>query len=132
MTEDPRDTNRYYYTIRPMVYKRAKGMCYACGKFVGMKWECHHIRPVHRGGTNDLKNLVCLCRSCHRFLHGDCRFKRRLKKRLCFVGINLGTGRKEVRRWFNYCLVRKTPSARAKPVLLKLIKLAGEEIPWIE
>ncbi len=85
LKDDPRDTNRYYYTIRPMVYGRARGRCYACDRRIGRNWECHHIRPVRRGGTNELKNLVCLCLNCHGFVHGNCRYKRRLKKRVCFV-----------------------------------------------
>jgi len=85
VSEDSRDTNHYHYTIRPKVYERAKGMCYACVRPVGRHWCCHHIRPVRRGGTNDLKNLVCLCVTCHDFVHTDRFHKRKLKRRLCFV-----------------------------------------------
>lgn len=27
--------------------------------------EVHHVRPVSRGGTDDLPNLRTLCRDCH-------------------------------------------------------------------
>ena len=130
--DDPRDTNYYHYTVRPKVYERAKGMCYACAKPVGESWRCHHIQPVKDGGTNDLKNLVCLCISCHDFVHRDCFYKRKLKSRVCFVGIDPRTGRKGVRRWFMYCLVSKRPSPRAAPILRRLCRLAGEMPKWMD
>jgi len=130
--EDPRDTNHYYYTVRPKVYERAKGLCYACARRVGRSWRCHHIRPVSHGGTNDLKNLVCLCISCHDFVHGDCFYKRNLNRRVCFVGINPVTGRKVVRRRINYCWVRKRPSPRAAPILRRLCRLAREMPEWMD
>lgn len=27
--------------------------------------EVHHIKPLSEGGTNDLNNLMPLCKSCH-------------------------------------------------------------------
>jgi HNH endonuclease len=129
---DPRYTNQYYYTIRPKVCERANGMCYACAKPVGKSWRCHHIRPVNRGGTNDLKNLVCLCISCHDFVHRDFFYKRKLGRRQCFVGVNPLTGRKQVQRWFKYYLVLKRPSPRAAPILRKLCRLAGETPKWMD
>lgn len=41
----------------------------------GLDGECeapldvHHVRPRSQGGTHDLSNLVCLCRSHHRWVH---------------------------------------------------------------
>ena len=37
----------------------------------------HHIKPLGRGGTNDISNLVPLCRECHAKIHGyhDVSFK---------------------------------------------------------
>lgn len=129
MKNDPRDTNRYFYTIRPAVYKRANGKCYACNKPVDIgtenkRWECHHVRPVSRGGTNALKNLVCLCVKCHRFVHsGEITYKRKLKHREYFIGVDSRTGKRVV-RWWNYKLVhRKRTTSNSR--LRRLYELAS-------
>ena len=57
-------------------------LCYSRGimtKFTdgkddyGRSQEIHHIIPLVDGGTNDEKNLMSLCRSCHAKVHGDRR-----------------------------------------------------------
>jgi len=42
----------------------------------------HHIIPVCKGGTNDLNNLLLLCKLCHHELHKAKGFptKKRKKK----------------------------------------------------
>jgi 5-methylcytosine-specific restriction endonuclease McrA len=36
------------------------------------QWEFDHIKPVARGGTNDLANRACACRTCNKTkLHFD-------------------------------------------------------------
>lgn len=42
--------------------------CLAEGKTVPVE-EVHHILPLERGGTNEEKNLMSLCRSCHNKIH---------------------------------------------------------------
>lgn len=43
-------------------------MCEVCKIFVSS--EVHHIIPVCDGGTNARKNLVTLCRTCHKYVPG--------------------------------------------------------------
>lgn len=42
-------------------------LCEQCrmnGKYTAAT-EVHHIKPLSTGGTNDEKNLMALCKSCH-------------------------------------------------------------------
>lgn len=49
--------------------KRKRGQPFKrSGPFVGL--DVHHIKPLSRGGTNDLANLETLCRHCHETTHG--------------------------------------------------------------
>lgn len=128
MKNDPRDTNHYFYTIRPRILKLARGKCYACFRRVGPGtkrniWQCHHILPVSRGGTNDLNNLVCLCLKCHELVHaGDIRYKQKLAKREYFIGRDIDTGKRVV-RWWGYRWVYRKRKLR-NPRLRRLRKLA--------
>ena len=33
--------------------------------------QVHHIRPVEMGGRDRFKNLICLCKVCHKIVHKD-------------------------------------------------------------
>lgn len=59
----------YWQSIRTTVLQRDN---YACrhedGCCVG-PLQIHHIRPLSKGGTNDLLNLVTLCRHHHGLQH---------------------------------------------------------------
>lgn len=53
--------------------RRDQYRCQHCGVHQG-KWKnvdlhVHHIKPVSKGGSNDLDNLTTLCNSCHSSLH---------------------------------------------------------------
>jgi len=39
-------------------------MCLQNDRLTSMQ-EVHHIIPLSQGGTNDLDNLMSLCKSCH-------------------------------------------------------------------
>ena len=39
-------------------------MCKEQGRYT-IAMEVHHIKPLSEGGTNDLNNLMALCKSCH-------------------------------------------------------------------
>lgn len=48
-------------------YIEAHPLCEQClkaGKYTKAE-EIHHILPLSRGGTHDVKNLMSLCKSCH-------------------------------------------------------------------
>jgi len=50
--------------MRLIVQRRDKYTCQRCGE-TGSPRYVHHIVPRHRGGTDDLENLVTLCHHCH-------------------------------------------------------------------
>lgn len=54
-------------TIRFEVFKRDKFTCQYCGASApDVILEVDHIKPVSKGGTNDILNLVTACRDCNR------------------------------------------------------------------
>jgi len=53
--------------IRFEVFKRDKFTCQYCGRSApDVVLEVDHIRPVSKGGTNDIMNLVTSCMECNR------------------------------------------------------------------
>lgn len=52
--------------IRFEVFKRDKFTCQYCGRMApDVILEVDHIKPVSKGGTNDILNLVTSCRDCN-------------------------------------------------------------------
>lgn len=49
--------------IRRVVLERDGWRCTRCGRAGAL--EAHHVQHVLQGGTDDLSNLVTLCRRCH-------------------------------------------------------------------
>jgi len=53
-----------------MEEKKAGYRCQLCGRGGNkIKLETHHITPVSKGGSNNPRNLICLCQECHRLRH---------------------------------------------------------------
>ena len=53
-------------TVRFEVFKRDKFTCQYCGaQAPEVILEVDHIKPVSKGGTNDIMNLVTACRNCN-------------------------------------------------------------------
>ena len=52
-------------TQREQVSKRFNNKCATCKECLD-KFEIDHIRALANGGTNDIKNLQPLCKSCHK------------------------------------------------------------------
>lgn len=52
-------------TLREQVLTNYNNICQEC-KRSDLKLDIHHIVPREFGGTNDLNNLIPLCRSCHK------------------------------------------------------------------
>lgn len=54
-------------SVRRDVFERDGGACRYCG--VSISWgeyECDHVEPVSKGGTDALTNLVAACEPCNR------------------------------------------------------------------
>ena len=52
--------------IRDIVYARANGRCFYCGKKLKKEeMSIEHIIPLQEHGSNDIKNLFCSCRKCN-------------------------------------------------------------------
>lgn len=44
-----------------------EGKCYICNENITYNtFECGHIVPVFKGGTNSLSNMKCICRDCNK------------------------------------------------------------------
>lgn len=50
------------------VAERDNSLCRVCGK---PSSDIHHIVYRSHGGTNDIRNLIALCRGCHDNAHKD-------------------------------------------------------------
>ena len=63
--EVPRDNKRRYlkFDEKSEAMRRAGNCCEECG--IKENLSVHHIIPLSKGGTNDMKNLTILCRSCN-------------------------------------------------------------------
>jgi hypothetical protein len=67
LSDELKKTKRKWLSMRikKQVLKRDQMRCQNCGSISG-GLEIHHIRPVVRGGTDDIDNLVTLCKKCHK------------------------------------------------------------------
>ena len=51
--------------IKHQLYAQ-RGRCFWCSvPLRGTQYQVDHVVPLARGGTNDLKNLVCTCPHCN-------------------------------------------------------------------
>lgn len=65
-----KSSERISLTTRLRVYERAEERCAICSRRLSLKqMEAHHLRRLVDGGRCSMKNLVCLCRPCHKLLH---------------------------------------------------------------
>jgi 5-methylcytosine-specific restriction enzyme A len=67
----PKNWNR----LRHVIFKRDHYICQMCGRKCDKSTldrvpNCHHIKPVSKGGNHSWDNLITLCRRCHRKIHG--------------------------------------------------------------
>lgn len=51
--------------IRSAIFARDGFVCAYCGDVDG-PFECDHVVPISRGGSNEKSNLVTACRKCNR------------------------------------------------------------------
>ncbi|BAY51406.1 reverse transcriptase [Thermostichus vulcanus NIES-2134] len=60
-----------YRRIRRELWKKQGGICPVCGGEIeqDMLTDIHHILPKHKGGSDDLDNLVLIHANCHKQVH---------------------------------------------------------------
>ena len=52
-------------SLKKMVASVQKWKCGDCGQLLDFTYEISQIKPFSKGGTNDINNLIALCRLCH-------------------------------------------------------------------
>lgn len=78
---------------REQIFLKSHGECVDCGVVCSGGWqvyktkplvrqfelmgthEIHHVLPIHKGGGEEIDNLILLCRSCHKARHSLDRSK---------------------------------------------------------
>jgi 5-methylcytosine-specific restriction endonuclease McrA len=63
---EARAKEREWQQVRAEVKQRDQGRCRLCS---GPGFDCHHITYRSRGGKNEARNTVLLCRRCHADVH---------------------------------------------------------------
>lgn len=53
--------------VKEDILRKSDGVCAHCGcqVVVGDNFTVEHVVPISKGGTNDLVNIVALCRTCN-------------------------------------------------------------------
>lgn len=53
--------------VKEDILRKSEGVCAHCGcqVVVGDNFTVEHVVPISKGGTNDLVNIVALCRTCN-------------------------------------------------------------------
>jgi 5-methylcytosine-specific restriction endonuclease McrA len=51
--------------LRHVIFKRDRYICQRCGRYCKGIADCHHIKPIGKGGSHSMDNLVTLCHYCH-------------------------------------------------------------------
>lgn len=54
-----------YKSVLKQLLHKYKFCCVSCGEKEEKKLTIDHIKPVSKGGTDELQNLQILCRSCN-------------------------------------------------------------------
>lgn len=59
--------------LKSMLWQKYGKRCAHCGRSLENFADCtiEHVIPLHKGGTNDAENLVCLCRDCNQAKSDD-------------------------------------------------------------
>jgi hypothetical protein len=50
---------------KKMVASNQEWKCGTCGQILDFTYEIDHHIPLFKGGSNDVSNLIALCRNCH-------------------------------------------------------------------
>ena len=66
-----------YARNRQHRFERARGRCEACHvELLPGDWDCDHLVPLRKGGTNEIENLRILCKPCHKLKTAEDRRRR--------------------------------------------------------
>ena len=57
-------TRRRSRRLRRRTLNRAGHRCEKCGLAAG-RIEAHHIKPLWKGGSDSIENMMALCKGCH-------------------------------------------------------------------
>ena len=52
--------------LRKKIYKRDNWTCQVCRKHCRKDIQCHHLIPYRISQDDRMKNLITLCKSCHK------------------------------------------------------------------
>tara|TARA_B110000967_G_C18723796_1_gene479016 strand:- start:105 stop:614 length:510 start_codon:yes stop_codon:yes gene_type:complete len=52
-------------TAKKYVAANQKWLCNMCNNLLDASYEVDHIKPLYKGGDNEVGNLQALCRNCH-------------------------------------------------------------------
>jgi 5-methylcytosine-specific restriction endonuclease McrA len=92
---------------RRLVYNKYQGKCNICGDFVPVdEFTVDHIVPISKGGTYDLWNLQCACKTCNR-IKQDILPKDLYPKLLQIIEFQLGGKRKKQLRKIQKTILKK-------------------------
>jgi hypothetical protein len=64
-TESGKEKRNVTNLMKKTVAANQKWSCAHCKEILDSSYEVDHIVALFNGGTNDLDNLVALCRNCH-------------------------------------------------------------------
>lgn len=59
--------NESWSYLREIILDKYNYQCSICGQYGEI--DVHHKIPIKEGGTNEIENLITLCRNCHENLH---------------------------------------------------------------
>lgn len=51
--------------MKKQVASNQQWSCGHCNNMLDASYEIDHITPLYKNGTNDISNLMALCRNCH-------------------------------------------------------------------
>ena len=68
-----------YKRLQQSVVERDRGKCRVCGTPTVYLNGVHHVKPLARGGSDTLENMVLLCiEDCHDGFHRGAKYKGRM------------------------------------------------------
>jgi hypothetical protein len=60
-----RNARRVNNTVKKVIASNQKWQCGRCYNLLDASYEIDHVIPLYKGGTNNMDNLMALCRNCH-------------------------------------------------------------------